>query len=129
MSGHVYVCCSIVFHLFHGFFSWIVELFWRCSIFCFTFYSIFLMLLFLTRGRRGRDRMVVGFTTTYTINSYHHWSCEFESRSWRGVLDTTLCDTVCQWFAAGRWFSPGIPVSFTNIADRHDKLKSAWKWR
>ena len=27
MSGHVYVCCSIVFHLFHGFFSWIVELF------------------------------------------------------------------------------------------------------
>ena len=21
---------------------------------------------------RGRDRMVVGFTTTYTINAYHH---------------------------------------------------------
>jgi hypothetical protein len=22
--------------------------------------------------------------------------CEFESRSWRGVLDTILCDNVCQ---------------------------------
>jgi len=25
-----------------------------------------------TRGRRGRDRMVVGFTTTYPISAYHH---------------------------------------------------------
>ena len=25
-----------------------------------------------TRGRRGRDRMVVGFTTTCTISAYHH---------------------------------------------------------
>jgi len=24
------------------------------------------------RGRRGRDRMVVGFTTTFAINAYHH---------------------------------------------------------
>jgi hypothetical protein len=23
-------------------------------------------------GRRGRDRMVVGFNTTCTINAYHH---------------------------------------------------------
>jgi len=23
-------------------------------------------------GRRGRDRMVVGFTTTYAISAYHH---------------------------------------------------------
>jgi hypothetical protein len=36
--------------------------------------------------------MVVGFTTTYSISAYHHYGCEFESRSWRGVLDTTLCD-------------------------------------
>jgi hypothetical protein len=39
-----------------------------------------------------------------------------------GVLDTTLCDTVCQWLAAGRWFSPGTPVSPTNKTDRHDIL-------
>jgi hypothetical protein len=23
------------------------------------------------KGRRGRDRMVVGFTTTYAISAYH----------------------------------------------------------
>jgi hypothetical protein len=26
----------------------------------------------LRRGRRGCDRMVVGFTTTYAISAYHH---------------------------------------------------------
>jgi len=25
-----------------------------------------------SRDRRGRDRMVVGFTTTYAISAYHH---------------------------------------------------------
>jgi len=25
-----------------------------------------------TRGRRGCERMLVGFKTTYTINAYHH---------------------------------------------------------
>jgi hypothetical protein len=25
-----------------------------------------------TRDRRGRDRIVVGFTTTYAIIAYHH---------------------------------------------------------
>jgi hypothetical protein len=34
---------------------------------------------------RGRDRMVVGFTTTVVISAFHHWCCEFESRSGRGV--------------------------------------------
>ena len=33
--------------------------------------------------RCSRDRMVVGFTTTFTISAYHHNRCEFESRSWR----------------------------------------------
>jgi hypothetical protein len=42
----------------------------------------------------GCDRMVVGFTTTYAVSAYHHSSCEFESCSC--VLDTTLCDKVCQ---------------------------------
>ena len=49
--------------------------------------------------RRGRDRMVVGFATTYAITAYHHHRCEFESRSSRGVLDT-ICDKACQWLAA-----------------------------
>jgi hypothetical protein len=47
-------------------------------------------------ARRGRDCMVVGFTTTYVISAYHYSNCDFESRPWRGVLDTALCDKVCQ---------------------------------
>ena len=34
--------------------------------------------------------------------------------------DTTLCDKVCQLFAAGWWFSPGPPLSSANKLDRHD---------
>ena len=38
----------------------------------------------------------------------------------RGVLDTVFCDKVCQWLAAGQWFSPGTSVSSTNKSDPHD---------
>jgi hypothetical protein len=38
----------------------------------------------------------------------------------RGVLDTTICDNVCQWLATCQWFSPCTPASFTNKSDRHD---------
>jgi hypothetical protein len=41
----------------------------------------------------------------------------------RGVVDTTLCDKVCQWLAAGLWFSLCTLVSFSNKTDRHDKTK------
>ena len=68
-------------------------------------------------GCHGCDRMVVGFTTTCAISAYHYWSFEFEYCSWRGVLDTTLCDKVCQWLVKGRWFSL---VSSTNKTDFHD---------
>jgi len=44
----------------------------------------------------------------------------FESRSWRGVLDRTLCNKICQSLAPGRWFSLGIPDSSNNKAERHD---------
>ena len=62
---------------------------------------------YCSRGRRGRDRMVVGFTITYAIVVYHHWCCGFDSRP--KARCTTLCDKVCQWLAAGLWFSPGPP--------------------
>ena len=52
------------------------------------------------RSHRRRDRLVFEFTTTYVISAYHHWFCEFESRS--GC--TALCDKVCQWLATDRWF-------------------------
>ena len=41
----------------------------------------------------------------------------------RDVLDTTLCDKVCQWLATGQWFSPGTLVSSTNKTDRYDITK------
>jgi hypothetical protein len=47
-------------------------------------------------GRRCRVRMVIGYSTTYEISAYHHQHCEFEPHSWRGELDTRLCDKVCQ---------------------------------
>ena len=37
-----------------------------------------------------------------------------ESRSLRCALDTTLCDKVCQWLAAGRWFSLCTQSDFFN---------------
>jgi hypothetical protein len=74
----------------------------------------------LTRGRRGPDHMVVGFTATCEISAHHQWSWEFEPCWWRGLLDTTLCDKLCQWLATGLWFSEGTPVSSTNKTDCHD---------
>ena len=64
--------------------------------------------------------MVVRFTTTYAIIAYHHGIYEFKPHSWQDVLDTTLCDKVCQRLAKGQWFSPGTSVSSTNKTDRHD---------
>jgi hypothetical protein len=58
-----------------------------------------------------------------------------------GVLNTTLCDKVCQWLVADLWFSLGTLVSFTNKTDRHDiteiMLKGVkhhnpnppWRWK
>ena len=62
--------------------------------------------------------MVVVFTTSHAITAYHHLTCEFESLSWWGVFDWTFCDKVCQWLAAGQWFTP---VSFTDKTDHHDR--------
>jgi hypothetical protein len=36
----------------------------------------------------------------------------------RDALGTTLRDKVCQWLAAGLWFSPGTLVSSTNPSPR-----------
>ena len=44
----------------------------------------------------------------------------FEPRSWRGAIDATLCDKVCQCLVPGRLFSPGTLVSTSNKTNRHD---------
>ena len=61
------------------------NIYWIEKLLHFTFEHFKLTFFFLNGGRRGHDRMVVWFTTTYAIGAYHHWCCEFESRSGRGV--------------------------------------------
>jgi hypothetical protein len=75
-------------------------------------------------GRRGRDRMVVRFTTTYAISAYQHWCCRVRISI---RVRCTLCDKVCQWLVIGLRFSPGPPVSSTNKTDRHDIVESGVK--
>jgi hypothetical protein len=73
---------------------------------------------YILRGRRGRDRMVVGFTASYAISAYHHWCCEFESRSGRGVQHNVI-KFVSELLQVGG-FSPDPPVSSTDKTDFHD---------
>ena len=83
------------------------------------FFNTLLWLENLKRDRRGH--MIVGFTTTWAISACHHCSCEFESCSCEMYLkEHSVIFKVCQWLAAGRWFSPGTPVSSTNKTDRQD---------
>jgi hypothetical protein len=41
----------------------------------------------------------------------------------QGVLDTTLCDKVCQLLDAGQWFSACAPISSTNKTDNHNIIE------
>ena len=82
------------------------------SVICHWYCFVYLIVLV-----RGRYCMVVWLTTTCAISVYGR---KFESRPWRGVLDTTLCGKICQLLASGRWFPPGTPVFSTNKTDRHD---------
>jgi len=54
---------------------------------------------FILRGSRGR--MVVGFAYLSPL------------RLWvRILLNTTLCNKVCQWLGTGQWFSLFNPWKF-----------------
>ena len=48
---------------------------------------------------------------------YNNWKFQDCLARARITVDTTLCDKVCQWLAAGRWFST---VSSTNKTDHND---------
>ena len=67
----------------------------------------------MTKGCRGSDRMLVGFTNTYAISAYHHQKCEFESRSWQDVLDTKQSWSFT-WL--GQWFST-VKTDHHNITE------------
>jgi hypothetical protein len=55
----------------------------------------YVAITFIGWGRHCRDRMVVGFTTTYAISAYYHYHCEFESRS-GGCTRYNVSDKICQ---------------------------------
>ena len=65
----------------------------------------------------GRDRMVVGFTTTYVISACHHWCCELESRPGRGVQHYVIkfVSDLLQvgGFLRVLWFPPPIKLTVT----------------
>ena len=86
--------------------------------------SSYILHIIIGGGGHGRGRMVVGFTTTYAISAHHHWCLMLWVRILIRARCTTLCDNVCQWLATGRWFSPCLPVSYTNKSDRHDISES-----
>ena len=73
-----------------------VILFWDVPFFNSETKPVHKVCFIFARGSRGRDRMLIGFTTNCAISAHLHENSKFEPRSWRGVLDTTLCDKVCQ---------------------------------
>ena len=67
----------------------------------------------LRAGHCGRDRIVIGFTTTIKAMSSNSAHGEVHSIQHYVIK-------VCQWRTAGQLFSPGTPVSSTNTTDCHD---------
>ena len=69
----------------------------------------------------GRVFMVVGYATTYVISVYHHWCCEFDTRSGRGVQHYVI-KFVSDLRQVGGFlgvlrFSRPIKLTATNIAE------------
>jgi hypothetical protein len=64
--------------------------------------------------------MIVGYTTTYAISVLSPLPLWDRILLRWSVLNTTLCDKVCQWLAAGQWFSPGSLVSSISKTNCHD---------
>jgi hypothetical protein len=61
-------CCQLNSFLFYAFVKKAFVIKNKCKFSYILHYNCFN----LFRGRRGGDRMVVGFTTTYAISAYHH---------------------------------------------------------
>ena len=94
----------------------VVRIDWLTHIAC-AHFSLALFHCFIFLRGPSWSRSYGRFTSTCT---YHNWRCEFEPRSWRDVLDTTLCCKVRQWLQTDRWFPPDTLVSFTNKSYLHD---------
>jgi hypothetical protein len=73
-----------------------------------------------------KTRAVVSWSYGNWIYNYICNQCRTPLTLWvripirRCALDKTLCEKVCHWLPAVRWFYPGTPVSSTNKTDLHD---------
>jgi hypothetical protein len=119
------------------------NVFRKCGIFCFSFYRHFYeknlkiynmcqyylisinisyvysklvhdYFLILYWSRRGRDRMLVGSTTTYAIGAYPHWCCGFDCRSGLGEQHYVIK------FVSDLWQVGGFLGFSTITAHLHD---------
>ena len=76
-----------------------------------------------SRGRHGRDRIVVGLTTTYAIGAYHHWCCEFKSRYFRGVQHCTCMALVVRRYETMFSWRSHISRRFVYPKKKYDFLE------
>ena len=105
-------------------------LLWYLLTFLIYIYSVLQMFSYTTYRPVYNASMVGGLSWSWWdgswIYNYVYNRCLSQLTLWvriplrRGVLDTVFCDKVCQWLAAGQWFSPGTSVSSTNKSDPHD---------
>ena len=73
--------------------------------------------------RYGGTFKVVGFTTTVPVQSVPITTKVVSSNHTNGEWNLIQYVKVCQWLAAGQWFSPGNPVSSTIKTDCLDIAK------
>ena len=80
--------------LFFGVWEFNLETKLRQEVRRFCFNVLLAFALMYKWGCGGRDRMVVGFTTTCSISAYiyHHQGCEFECCWWWDVFDKVSSD-------------------------------------
>jgi hypothetical protein len=91
---------------------------WRVCICNQLYYTIYFTLISIVfQGRRGRDRMVVGFTTICAIRTYPPWICEFLSSSWRRVLDTTKFVSDLRQVGGFLWVLRFPPLHTLHVSD------------
>jgi len=103
--------------------NWKLYDIWDTKVFCFC--NNILIIVSLRFKLYINNELYFNYSCIYQSTE----SCEFEPRSWRGVLDTTLCDKVCQWLVTGRWFSRGTPFPPPIKLTATIWLKYCWQWR
>jgi hypothetical protein len=118
-----YALPSFLTHVAHSFFHQVHDC--QCSLFCWSSFcwSVSPQSSF-TPFIVHRQETASNFKILSNLYRYTNFNLTTKTtltikNSSLGVLDTTLCDKVYQWFATGQWFSPSTPVFSTNKTDRY----------